>query len=149
MKHAAVLITSWLAVWLLLGCSDNQAAPRRLDAGSLGIITNWRAVKLPIHVRVDNTELRIWTTPKDSLSDSSASGHGVCQVSELRATAYDDNGRQLDDNLVTYSVTDATVAAIDARGFVTPKVSCEYDLAGHLVLVHKPVGVVATLNLTK
>lgn len=142
-------ILAVLALLAIAACNDSGTAPRRLPPGALGIITNWRAVKLPIHVRTDNTEIRIWTTPKDSLSDSSALGHGVCQVSELRATAYDDNGRQIDDNLVTFGVTDSAVAAIDARGFVTPKVSCEYDVAGHLVLVHKPVGVVATLKNTK
>lgn len=138
-----------LALLAVVACNDSGTAPRRLPPGALGIITNWRAVKLPIHVRVDNTEIRIWTGPKDSLSDSSASGHGVCQVSELRATAYDDNGRQIDDNLVTYQSLDTTVATVDARGFVTPTTSCQYDGQGRLVLVNLRVGIVATLNLTK
>ena len=142
-------ILAVLAFLAAVACNDSGTAPRRLPPGALGIITNWRAVKLPIHVRVDNTEIRIWTSPKDSLSDSSASGHGVCQVSELRATAYDDNGRQIDDNLVTYQSLDTTVATVDARGFVTPTNSCQYDAQGRLVLVNQRVGIVATLNNTK
>lgn len=126
MKH-------WYWILLLFGplgpwaCSE-PSQPRNIAArdGSF-VLTNWRAIKLPIHVTLSTQDATVADRPD-----------GSCDVTQgIRATVWDDNGRQIADSLGQWSSEKPAIATVDSLGFVTvqgcgaaPQVTWAMDSAG-------------------
>ena len=100
-----------LALLAVAACDNGATATRNVAArdGSF-VISNWRAIKLPIHVTLSTQDAYIADRPD-----------GSCDVTQnVRATAWDDNGRQIADSLGAWSTDTPAIATVDSLGFVTP-----------------------------
>jgi len=90
---------------LAMACAnDSQSrmiAPRDLR----NVITNPNAIKLPIHTTLSAPSAH-WRTVGDS-----------CETPAVRATAWDDNNRQIDDALGVWTSDDTSIAVVDSLGW--------------------------------
>lgn len=131
----------WIAllapVAFVVAC-DNRATETRNVAARDGsfVLTNWRAIKLPIHVTLSTQDAYVADRPD-----------GSCDVTQgVRATAWDDNGRQIADSLGAWSTDDPAIATVDSLGFVTP-LGC--GKPAQITWAMDSAGIRFTLNQTK
>lgn len=137
-------IISAVIAAMLTACGNSVTDSRQLSQTTASfILTNPRAVKLPIHVQLSQPTVG-WAYYGDSLNASV----DTCGIQQVRATAYDANNRQLADDLVTWQSLAPDTATIDDSGWVRPA-TCWKDSQGHVVLMHSTVRIVATLKFSK